>query len=105
MDSPTPHQLTGHRRAAETKRLLHDWRTTGDRRARDRIVFIYAPLVRYIAYRKIRELPASCEVDDLVGAGLVALIESIERWDPERGVSFEQFAWPRLQGAMVDELR
>jgi RNA polymerase sigma factor FliA len=56
-------------------------------------------------YRKVRELPAWCEVDDLLSCGLEALIASVDRFDPERGATFEQYAWTRVHGAVLDELR
>ena len=52
---------------------------------------------------------ASCRLtatlDDLASAGLVALLEAIDRFDPAKGASFEQYAWTRVAGALVDELR
>jgi RNA polymerase sigma factor for flagellar operon FliA len=61
--------------------------------------------VKFIVYRKIGELPASCEVDDLISAGLEALIKSLDRYDPAKGATLEQFAWTRIHGAVIDELR
>jgi RNA polymerase sigma factor for flagellar operon FliA len=83
----------------------HEYRSSGDKRLRDRLVLTYAPLVKFIVYRKIGELPTSCEVDDLISAGLEALIKSIDRYDPRKGASLEQFAWTRIHGAIIDELR
>jgi RNA polymerase sigma factor for flagellar operon FliA len=68
-------------------------------------VLTYAPLVKYIVGRKIGELPVSCEVDDLVSAGLEALIKSLDRYGPEKGATLEQFVWTRIHGAVIDELR
>jgi RNA polymerase sigma factor for flagellar operon FliA len=85
--------------------LWRDYRRTGDPRLRDRLVMTFAPLVKYIVYRKIRELPASCEVEDFLSCGLEALIMSIDRYDPEKGATIEQFAWTRIHGAVLDELR
>jgi RNA polymerase sigma factor for flagellar operon FliA len=62
-------------------------------------------MVKYIVYRKIREMPARCEVDDFISCGLEALIKSIDRYDPEKGATLEQFAWTRIHGAVLDELR
>ena len=59
--------------------LWHEYRSSGDKRLRDRLVLTYAPLVKFIVYRKIGELPTSCEVDDLISAGLEALIKSLDR--------------------------
>ncbi|MHB1837843.1 MAG: sigma-70 family RNA polymerase sigma factor [Solirubrobacteraceae bacterium] len=88
--------------------LLSLWRTykeTGDTRARDRLVFSLAPIVKCIVYRKVREIPAYREVDDFISCGLEALIRSIDRYDPDKGATLEQFAWTRIHGAVLDELR
>ena len=90
---------------ADADGLWRDWTERGDAHARQRLVLSYAPMVRYLASRKLRQLPAHCSVDDLASAGLVALLESVDRFDPEKGASFEQFAWIRVSGALVDELR
>ena len=72
---------------------------------RDRLVLTLAPMVKYIVYKKVREIPARCEVDDFISCGLEALIRSIDRYDPEKGATLEQFAWTRIHGAVLDELR
>ena len=65
----------------------------------------FAPLVKYIVFKKVRELPARCEVEDFISCGLEALIASIDRYDPAKGATLEQFAWTRIHGAVLDELR
>src|SRR3712207_5315856 len=72
---------------------------------RNRLVMTYAPLVKYIVYKKVRELPARCEVEDFISCGLEALIASIDRYDPDKGATLEQYAWTRIHGAVLDELR
>lgn len=89
--------------AAET--LWRSWKLHRDSASRDRLILSYAPMVRYIASRKQRELPAHCDLDDLASSGLVALMEAIDRFDPAKGATFEQYAWTRVAGALVDELR
>ena len=91
--------------SSEAEALWRNWKTRSDSRSRDRLVLAYAPMVRYIASRKVRELPAHCDIDDLASAGLVALIEAVDRFDPAKGAGFEQYAWTRVAGALVDELR
>ncbi|HWC28029.1 MAG TPA: sigma-70 family RNA polymerase sigma factor [Solirubrobacteraceae bacterium] len=91
--------------SADAMELWYEYQRSGDERLRDRLVLTYAPLVKFIVYRKIGELPASCEVDDLVSAGLEALIKSLDRYDPQKGATLEQFAWTRIHGAVIDELR
>ena len=82
-----------------------EYRRTGEARLRDRLVFMFTPMVRYIVYRKVREVPAQCDVEDFLSCGLEALIRSIDRYDPDKGATLEQFAWTRIHGAVLDELR
>src|SRR5512142_2378981 len=85
--------------------LWKQYKSTGDAKARDRLVLTLAPMVKYVVYKKIREMPAHCEVDDFLSCGLEALIRSIDRYDPDRAATLEQFAWTRIHGAVLDELR
>ncbi|MCB9663716.1 MAG: FliA/WhiG family RNA polymerase sigma factor [Alphaproteobacteria bacterium] len=72
---------------------------------RDALILGNYDLVKSIA-RKIRaRLPRGVDVDDLIGYGVVGLIESIDRYDGSRSVPFEAFARPRIQGAILDALR
>src|SRR3954449_1243241 len=89
----------------ETLALWKKYRETNDPQLRNRIVLTFAPLVKYIVYNKIRELPARCEVDDFISCGLEGLIQSIDRFDPDKGATLEQYAWTRIHGAVLDELR
>ena len=84
-----PHRVT----ADEAHALWREYKRTGDVRARNRLVMTFAPLVKYIVFKKVRELPARCEVEDFISCGLEALIASIDRYDPEKGATLEQFAW------------
>jgi RNA polymerase sigma factor for flagellar operon FliA len=91
--------------AEESLELWREYNESGDPRLRDRLVLTFAPMVKYIVYRKVREIPARCEVEDFISCGLEALIKSIDRYDPEKGGTLEQFAWIRIHGAVLDELR
>ena len=91
--------------AQQAEALWRAWTSRGDTSARDRLVLSYTPMVRYLAAKKVRELPAHCELDDLASAGLVALIEAVDRFDPAKGATFEQYAWTRVAGAIMDDLR
>ncbi len=91
--------------AAEALRTWREYRRTGDLRLRDQLIFTFTPMVRYIVYRKVREVPAQCDVEDFLSCGLEALIRSIERYDPDKGATLEQYAWTRIHGAVLDELR
>jgi len=89
----------------EVLSLWRRYKATGDAKLRDRLIMTYAPLVKYIVYRKIREVPSHQEADDYISHGLEALITSIDRYDPARGATLEQFLWTRIHGAVLDELR
>jgi RNA polymerase sigma factor for flagellar operon FliA len=65
----------------------------------------YLPFVRKIANRIARRVPHSVEIDDLMGAGTVGLLEALDRFDPDSGRSFETYAEFRVKGAILDELR
>ena len=89
----------------DTLALWKQYRETNSKADRDRLVLTFAPLVKYIVYKKVREMPARCEVEDFISCGLEALIHSIDRYDPAKGATLEQYAWTRIHGAVLDELR
>ena len=65
----------------------------------------YLPLVRRLAQQMIARLPANVELDDMVQAGVMGLIDAVGRFEESQGVAFEAFAASRIRGAMLDELR
>jgi RNA polymerase sigma factor for flagellar operon FliA len=71
----------------------------------DALVRDHLPLVKRVAYHMMGRLPASVEVDDLIQAGLIGLLDAAERYDGELGANFETYASQRIRGAMIDELR
>jgi RNA polymerase sigma factor FliA len=89
----------------DTLSLWNQYMATKDAALRDRLVLSFAPLVKYIVYRKVREMPTRCEVEDFLSVGLEALIHSIDRYEPSKGATLEQYAWTRIHGAVLDELR
>jgi RNA polymerase sigma factor for flagellar operon FliA len=91
--------------APEVLSVWEEYRRTNDVQLRDRLIFMFMPMVRHIVYRKVREVPAHCDVEDFLSCGLEALIHSIDRYDPAKGATLEQYAWTRVQGAVLDELR
>jgi RNA polymerase sigma factor for flagellar operon FliA len=65
----------------------------------------YAPLVKRIAYHLLARLPASVQVEDLIQAGMIGLIEASRSYDADQGASFETYASIRIRGSMIDEIR
>ncbi|RJR49587.1 MAG: FliA/WhiG family RNA polymerase sigma factor [Desulfobacteraceae bacterium] len=72
---------------------------------RERLICEYAPLVRTIAGRLGARLPSHVNQDDLHSAGIMGLLDAIEKFDREKGVEFKSYAEFRIRGAMLDELR
>ena len=89
----------------ELRDLWRRYKDDGDKGARERLVVAYSPLVKFVAGRLGAGLPSHVEDADLISYGLMGLIGSIERFEPERGIKFETFAMTRIRGAIIDELR
>ncbi len=71
----------------------------------DDLVVQHAELVKRIAYHLAGRLPPSVEVDDLIQAGMLGLLEAAANYAANRGASFETYAGIRIRGAMIDALR
>jgi RNA polymerase sigma factor for flagellar operon FliA len=65
----------------------------------------YAPLVRKLALQLLARLPASVELDDLIQAGMIGLLDAARRYQEVADAQFETYATARIRGAMLDELR
>jgi len=78
---------------------------TTDRRAELAPIASYLPFVRRIVTRLARRLPSHVQLDDLVSAGVVGLLEAMDRFDASRPTDFETYAEFRVKGAVLDELR
>jgi RNA polymerase sigma factor for flagellar operon FliA len=65
----------------------------------------HMPLVKRLAHQMKAKLPASVEVDDLIQAGMIGLLDAINRYEENHGAQFETYAVLRIRGAMLDELR
>jgi RNA polymerase sigma factor for flagellar operon FliA len=65
----------------------------------------HMPLVKRLAHQMKAKLPPSVEVDDLVQAGMIGLLDAINRYEENHGAQFETYAVLRIRGAMLDELR
>ncbi|HYD95674.1 MAG TPA: RNA polymerase sigma factor FliA [Noviherbaspirillum sp.] len=65
----------------------------------------HAPLVKKLAHQLKAKLPPSVEVDDLIQAGMIGLLDAVGRYEENHGAQFETYAVQRIRGAMLDELR
>lgn len=65
----------------------------------------HAGMVKRIAYQLKSKLPSCVELDDLIQAGMIGLMDAIQRYEDTHGAQFETYASQRVRGAMLDELR
>jgi RNA polymerase sigma factor FliA len=65
----------------------------------------HLPMVRFIALRLRERLPQQVEMEDLISAGIVGLMDALKKFDPQKKVQFRSYAQFRVRGAMLDSLR
>ncbi len=70
-----------------------------------KIITEYSSLVKFIAQKISMRLPPNIELDDLWSAGVIGLMDAIDKYDPERDNKFKTYAEFRIRGAILDELR
>jgi len=76
-----------------------------DARLREERILKYAPLVKYIADRMAMRLPPNISREELISAGIVGLLDALDKFDSEMGIKFQTYAEHRIKGAILDELR
>ena len=72
---------------------------------RERLLMEHLPTVRYLARRIHERLPQHVELDDLISAGIVGLIDAFNKFDHAKKVQFKSYAQFRIRGAILDTLR
>jgi RNA polymerase sigma factor for flagellar operon FliA len=72
---------------------------------KDQLLSRHAPMVKKLAHLMKARLPPSVEVDDLIQAGMIGLLDAVNRYEEIHGAQFETYAMQRIRGAMLDELR
>ncbi len=72
---------------------------------REALLLEHLPVVRYIARRIHERLPQHVEMDDLVSAGMVGLLDAFNKFDANKNVQFRSYAQFRVRGAILDSLR
>jgi RNA polymerase sigma factor FliA len=88
------------------KRTKPEWETitlSGDESERDRLVIEHIPLLKHIVGRM--NAPAGVDRDDLYGFGMLGLLAAADSWDASRGLKFSTYAYHKVRGAILDEMR
>ena len=76
-----------------------------NQQTQETLVETHALLVKRIAHHLLARLPRSIQLDDLVQAGMLGLLEAVKQYDATKGASFETYAGIRIRGHMLDEVR
>ncbi|MEW5762015.1 MAG: FliA/WhiG family RNA polymerase sigma factor [Bacillota bacterium] len=85
--------------------MWQEYRATGSKEARDRLILAHLPLVKHLAGRLAVRLAPFVSQEDLEGYGIFGLIEAVERYNPAIGADFQTYAYQRIKGTMLDEVR
>jgi RNA polymerase sigma factor for flagellar operon FliA len=85
--------------------LWREYKETGSKIAKDKLLAEYAHIVKYVTNRLAINLPGSVDRNDLLSSGIMGLIKAVETFEPERGFKFETYAGHKIRGAILDELR
>jgi RNA polymerase sigma factor for flagellar operon FliA len=72
---------------------------------RETLITETLPLIKHIAHRVATRLPANIEMRDLINAGVLGLLDAVDKFEPERNVKFKTYAEVRIRGAILDSLR
>lgn len=81
------------------------YQSNGKLHSNEQYVAQYGPLVKRLAHLLAARLPSSVQVEDLIQAGLIGLLDAVGHYDQSQGAQFETYATQRIRGAMLDELR
>ncbi len=79
--------------------------TESDTKTAHELVRTHAGLVKRIAHHLKGRLPASVQIEDLIQAGMIGLLEASKNYDDTKGASFETYSGIRIRGSMLDEIR
>ncbi len=72
---------------------------------RERIIEEFLPIIKHLAFKVSRGFDDDGITEDLISSGVLGLLEAMEKFDPARGIKLNTFAYLRIRGAMIDELR
>ena len=84
---------------------MRAYQRASDGKQREQLILDNVDYVRKILSTLTVGLPAHCDKENLEQAGIVGLVETANSFDPTRGVAFRTYAYPRIRGAIVDEMR
>lgn len=84
---------------------VRPYQQLADRQKRDDLIVAHLPLVKHVIGRLVGGLPPGVDVENLESAGVLGLVEAAGKFDPNRNAQFKTFAYLRIRGAILDEIR
>jgi len=87
------------------EKLWKAYKYNGDNNAKDQLILAFLPTVKVIAGRFAIYSSSAFDKNDLVSAGVIGLLDAIEKYDPAKGASLKTYAEYRIRGAILDEIR
>jgi len=91
--------------AVDERELWVRFKQRGDAGAREDLIVKYMGVVRFVAGRMAMHIPSTIDLDDLVGWGVLGLLDAVEKFDPAQEIKFSTYATIRIRGAILDEIR
>lgn len=89
----------------DEKELWVRYKTKGDDAAREQLILRHVRIVKYIAGRMAIHVPSNIEMNDLVGWGLLGLLDALDKFDHLQDIKFTTYASIRIRGAIIDQIR
>jgi len=89
----------------DEKSLWIRFKEHNDLAARDKLVLHHMRVVKYIAGRMAIHVPSSIEMNDLVGWGILGLMDAVDKFDHRQDIKFATYASIRVRGAIIDQIR
>lgn len=87
------------------EQLWKEYNEKGTSKERDQLIIACLPYVKSTAKHLSIYANPMQDADDLINAGIIGLMNAIERYDPSRGASFKNYARHRVRGSIMDEIR
>jgi len=91
--------------STNSEKLWISYHNSKDNSVKEKIIENYIPLIKHIVNRMNINLPSYLEYEDLISYGVFGLLQAIERYDAKKGIKFETYAYSRIKGSIIDELR
>ena len=85
--------------------LWIQFKEQGDNDARDELLIHYMRVVKYVAGRMAIHVPTNVELDDLVGWGVLGLMDAVEKFDHTQNIKFSTYSTIRIRGSIIDQIR